>query len=400
MSLPEFQGNARPSVGVELELQLLDPRNLGLASAFDRLLAASDGPADFLKPEFHRCCAEVVSDPCDSVEGLDADLRGKLRAVGRAAAGAGLRLGWGGTHPFSRWSEQQVTPDSRYLRLAGELRETVLRPVTFGLHVHVGVESGDAAAHAIDRLAPYLPALLAFSANSPFWQGRATGLHAHRLELLEVFPSGGTPPRLRDWAGYLAMVEPLLACGAIDSTKDLWWDARPNPGNGTVEVRICDMPPDLDSVSALAALIQCLVHALASGDGKEPDPPEWLPLLIRKDRWRAARYGLSATLTDPDRLTPVPARELVSRLADDLRDVASELGCTRELALARDLAWSPTGAERQLARFERSRSLREVALGLAGAGPEDLAPGMEGPVPRYQPAFGVLPSNPAPSPIL
>jgi carboxylate-amine ligase len=400
------RGPGRPPVGGEVERPLLDARSLGLASAFDRLVAGLDGERGSVKPEFHQCCAEVISDPCRTAAEVEADLAGKVRAVSEAASRAGLRLGWGGTHPFSRWRDQKVTPQGRYLELAGELRETVLRPVTFGLHVHVGVESGDAAARAIDRLSPYLPALLALSANSPFWQGRSTGHQAHRVELLEVFPSGGTPPRLRDWDGYLAIVEPLLACGAIGSTKDLWWDARPSPDHGTVEVRICDMPPDLPTASALVALIQCLVHALAEGDGKEPEPPQWLPLMIRKDRWRAARHGLSATLTDPERLSPTPARELITRLVDDLMGVADALGCTAELRHAQALAGGANGAERQLATFERTGDLVEVARSLSigdePGGPEaparwaqerapfaDVAPG---------PAVSRMGPWPAPSP--
>jgi carboxylate-amine ligase len=397
MSVPNFRGNDRPTVGVELELQLLDARTLGLANAFDRLVAGLDGGRGSVKPEFHQCCVEVVSDPCRTAAGVEADLAARVAAVARAAGRAGLRLGWGGTHPFSRWRDQRVTAEGRYLGLADELRETVLRPVTFGLHVHVGVGSGDAAARAIDRLRPYLPALLALSANSPFWQGRPTGHQAHRVELLEVFPSGGTPPPLRDWAGYLAIVEPLLSCGAIATAKELWWDARPSPENGTVEVRICDMPPDLPTVAALVALIQCLVHALAEGDGKDPEPPEWLPLMIRKDRWRAARYGLSATLTDPERLSPTPARGLLMRLADDLIDVARELGCARELAHARALAAGPNGAERQLAAFARSGDLVEVARGLSlGVEPDDVgvppAPALR---PRDLVPFADVPPGPS-----
>src|SRR5262249_29618746 len=156
--------------------------------------------------------------------------------------------------------------------------------------------------------------------NSPFWQGRPTGLHAHRIELLEGLPTGGLPPHLRDWNDYLGLVEQLTDSGFIRTTKEIWWDVRPNARHGTVEVRICDMPPDLPSTLGLTALIQCLVYDLSRRIDRSDEEPECHPLIARQNRWRAARFGLGASLVDPRTREATPARQVILDLVDRLRD--------------------------------------------------------------------------------
>lgn len=236
--------------------------------------------------------------------------------------------------------------------------------MTFGLHVHVGVESGDRAVRVIDRLCHHLPILLALSTNSPFWQGRRTGYHAHRIELLEGFPTGGPPPRLESWYDYLALVCRLKKAGFIDSTREIWWDIRPSAENGTVEVRICDMPPDLASVVALSALIQCLVAETSREVAEGRPDVDFHPMMDRQNRWRACRYGLSADLVDPATMEPVPAREAVGILVDRLRGTAAGLGCESELDAVLDLASVPNGSERQIDLYEQSGDLAEVVRAL------------------------------------
>lgn len=290
VSADAFRRNDWPTLGVEIELQLVDARSMALRSAIAEVLDGVPEPyRDSVKPEFMQCYVEINSDVCRTAADVGADLAPKLRAVEAAADRHGVALAWAGTHPFSRWADQRITPDERYYKLADQLQETVVRPVTFGLHVHVGVESGDRAVRVIDRLCHHLPILLALSTNSPFWQGKRTGSHAHRIELLEGFPTGGPPPRLESWYDYLALVCRLKKAGFIDSTREIWWDIRPSAENGTVEVRICDMPPDLASVVALSALIQCLV-AEASREVAEGRPDvDFHPMMDRQNRWRACR---------------------------------------------------------------------------------------------------------------
>ena len=188
---------------------------MALKSAIAEILA--DLPAelhDSVKPEFMQCYVEINTGVCRTVDEVEADLPPKIRAVERAADRHGVRLFWAATHPFSRWRDQQITPDERYYKLADCLQETVVRPVTFGLHVHVGVESGDKAIRIGHRIQRYLPILLAMSANSPFWHGRMTGHHAHRIEVLEGFPTGGMMPALGSWAEFPDLLGQMKAAGS------------------------------------------------------------------------------------------------------------------------------------------------------------------------------------------
>jgi carboxylate-amine ligase len=368
MAREPFRRNDWPTLGVEIELQLVDARTLSLRSAIADLLSAlPPGLHNSVKPEFMQCYVEINSEVGRTVGEVGDDLARKVCAVERAADGLGLRLFWAATHPFSRWQDQRITPDARYYELAEQLQETVIRPVTFGLHVHVGVDSGDTAIRVGDRLGAHLPTLLAMSANSPFWHGRRTGHHAYRVEALEGIPTGGVPPRMRSWAEYEAVVGQLESAGFIASRREIWWDVRPNPEHGTVEVRICDMPPYLPAVLALTALIQCLVHDLAHMPDGSAAEADWSPLMVRQNRWRAYRSGLGATLVDPRSLEARPAREAAGRLVDGLRDTAEELGCAGQLDLARELVERPNGAERQLELLEEYGELAPVVQALSAA---------------------------------
>ena len=297
MSSVSFRGSVRPSLGVELELQLLDARRLALAAACDAILASLP-PKDkqAVKPEFHASCVEINTDVCDDVAHVGHDLRARLCVLAHAASRNGVRLGWAGSHPFSHWRTQPIFPLPRYCRLDDWYRETLRRQLTFGLHVHVGVGDGDTAVRVCNRMVEHLPLLLALSANSPFWCGQATSLHSYRAEVMGSLPTSGLPPRLESWTHYVGLVDHLVSVGSIESAKDLWWDLRPSPENGTIEVRICDMPADLPSVLALTALIQCLVVDLARNSDADLD--DCRRMIVHQNRWRAARFGLGAQFID------------------------------------------------------------------------------------------------------
>jgi carboxylate-amine ligase len=396
-----FRRNDWPTLGVELELQLVDAVSLALKSAIDALLehlpAELHGSA---KPELMQCFVEVTSDPCRTVDEVGGDLTRKLGAVERAADRCGTRLLWAATHPFSHWRDQQLSPGERYARLVETLQVAVVRHVVFGLHVHVGVRSGDRAARLCDRLQRHLPVLLALSVNSPFWCGRPTGLQSHRIEVLADSPIGGPPPRMRSWRHYLEIVDRLFAAGCIRSVKDLWWDVRPNPAYGTVEVRICDMPPDLPSVLGLTALIQCLVADLSEEIDRRAAVPEGDPLLVRQNRWRACRYGPGATFVDPVSLEATPARRAVERLVERLRPVAERLGSGRHLDDVLGMAAGSTGSERQVALHEQAGDLAKVVRRLVERSrltpqaPSDVRLGWPRPIGQGHPGSVTGPSRP------
>ncbi|QEH39019.1 Carboxylate-amine ligase YbdK [Aquisphaera giovannonii] len=373
-----FQGSPAPTLGVEIELQLVDAGTLELRGVEVQALAEGlpPGIAGSVRREFHACCVEVATGICRDVDEVRRDLKEKLRWVAGAAAARGLMLAWAGTHPFSHWKGQAVTDDPRYRALAESYRETLLRQLTFGLHVHVGVGSGDAAIRACDRIREFLPVLLALSANSPFWCGRATGLQSHRMEVMGSLPAAGIPPYLGTWDAFEALVGHLTASGLIGSAKDLWWDVRPSPSHGTVEVRICDMPLGLDAVLGLTALIQCLVHTLARGgscrgDGearpggedeirRARDLEHLTAATLQQDRWLAARHGLDAMLVNPRTAERTGARALARELIDGLMPVAEELGGAEHLTRLRAKTRGANGATAQLNAFARTGSLLEV----------------------------------------
>jgi carboxylate-amine ligase len=314
---------------------------------------------------------EVSTNVCGSVDEVWRDLKSKLRRVALAAAHQGLLLAWGGTHPLSHWKDQPVASEPRYRALADSYQETLLRQLTFGLHVHVGVPSGDEAISVCDRIRDYLPVLLAISANSPYWCGHATGLQSHRVDVMGSIPSAGIPPGLGNWQSYVDFLEHLMACGFIETAKDLWWDVRPSPVHGTVEVRVCDMPLGLEMVLGLTSLIQCLVYALSRGDDlpgskilasqddRDCDRSAH-QLILERNRWPASRHGLDAPLVDPFTRDKSLARVLARRLIDHLIDVAQELDCAHSLRSLRAKTWGPTGALSQLSTHTRTGNLKEV----------------------------------------
>ncbi len=367
MSEPRFRGNRWPTLGVEIELQLVDARSMALKSVIGEILAGLPATLhDSVKPEFMQCYVEINTGVCRTVDEVEADLAPKIRAVEREADRHGVRLVWAATHPFSRWRDQQITPNDRYYKLAALLQETVVRPVTFGLHVHVGVESGDKAILVSHRIQRYLPILLAMSANSPFWHGRATGHHAHRIEVLEGFPTGGMMPPLGSWAEFQDLLGQMQAAGFVESHRELWWDVRPSAENGTIEIRICDMPADLPDLLGLTAMIQCLVQSLSEEVDRESIGSEPHPLLLRQNRWRACRFGLEAELVDPATMDAEPARGAAEAMIRRLEPLADRLGCRRPLGHALEMTVRPTGSERQLLLYREVGDLAEVVRRMSG----------------------------------
>ncbi len=356
-----FVSNARPTIGVEIELNLVDSQTMALSSGVTQVL--DELPADLessVKPELFQCYIELNTKICENVADAEGDLTKKIRVVAEIARRHGLRLFWSGTHPFSPWQSQEVTPVDRYHDLINLLQETARRIVTFGLHVHVGVDTGDKAIMICDRILQHLPTLLALSANSPFWQGRNTGLHSQRSKVMETLPTAGLPPLMRNWSEYVWLLNNMVETGFIKTIRELWWDVRPHHNFGTVEVRICDMPPRLDHVMGLTALIQCLVHHLSQEIDRGMYQFDCHPFLIRQNKWRACRYGMDARLVDAATHAAVPARDVVHALVDRLRDRGRELDCVPHLEKVHEMADHPTGSVLQLQVFRETGSLPEV----------------------------------------
>ncbi|WP_153558422.1 carboxylate-amine ligase [Roseimaritima sediminicola] len=368
MTKLQFNGSPRPTLGIEIELGLVDRQTMALSSACKRLLEhLPDEKGEFYKPELMQCCIELNSDVSDTVADARGDLEKKLRTVQAACDELDLGLWWGGTHPFSRWQDQCVTQTERYQSLVELLQEMARRLITHGLHVHVGVESGDKAVMICDRIMQYLPTLLALSASSPFWQGRDTGLASQRSKIMEGLPTAGLPTLMRNWSEYVWLVNHMVETGFINTIREIWWDVRPHHNFGTVEVRVCDMPGNMDDVCGLAALVQCLVRYLSDEIDEGTYQFDCHPMMIRQNKWRASRFGLAAPLVNSYNYRSQSVPEVAEKLGRQLRDVSQELGCEAELEHVVAISKSSNGAIQQRAVLERTGQKTEVVRQLIEA---------------------------------
>lgn len=356
----EFTRNDRPTLGVEIELQLVDVDSFALANRIDDVLAAlPDDLRDVVKPELMQSYIEINTGVCETVADARADLTARLRDVEAVLDGIGLKLFWAASHPFSSWRDQQITVNDRYYRLVDLMQDIARRLVTFGLHVHVGVDTGDKSINVCERMLRYLPLLLALSSNSPFWEGRNTGLMSNRSKIMEMLPTAGLPHQMRNWSEYVWVVNHLIDTGFINSIREIWWDIRPHNNFGTVEVRVCDMPPNLDQVLGITALVQCLVHAISQDVEEGTYQRDYHPMMVQQNKWRAARFGAEASLVSSADYEQQSVVDTVDRLVKRLGPIASELGCAAELESVLGIP-GQTGAKQQLAIFEETGSQQEV----------------------------------------
>jgi len=329
------------TVGVEEEVMLLDPSGWALASHADAVIARLTGElAGHTSLETHGSALELRTDPHATVsDGLAQleDLRGELA---RELAAVNLRPAAAGLHPFTLWQDTRISDGDRYRFLYGSMRELARREPTFALHVHVAVPDPESAMRALNRLRSHLPLLLALSANSPFWQGRETGLASARTPLFQAFPRVGIPRAFRDYEDYVSTIDLLLRCEAFPEPTFLWWDVRLQPRFGTIEVRIMDAQTTVADSAALTALVQCLVR-LEANEGSGADPAVDLPEVLAENRFLAARDGVEASLIDARlrRRSPVP--EVLESVLAMCAPHSEELGCTEELQWTRNLAATP-----------------------------------------------------------
>ena len=360
MSAITFTHNDSPTIGVELELQLVDAETFALSNSIEEVLRQlPDDLAEHIKPELMQSYLEVNTGVCKTVREVGGDLREKLDAVEKAADALGLRLYWAATHPFSSWREQKITVNDRYYRLVELMQDVARKLVTFGLHVHIGVDTGDKAVMICDRMLRHLPVLLALSSNSPFWEGRNTGLQSNRSKIMEALPTAGLPHQMRNWSEYVWLINHLVDTGFINTIREIWWDIRPHHLFGTVEIRVCDMPPNLDQVLALTATVQCLVCAISKQIDEGTFQSEYHPMMVQQNKWRATRFGAGARLVDTDDYKQYSVQETVDQMIELLLPQAEELDCVDELKRASTLPGS-TGAEQQLAIYTETQSRKEV----------------------------------------
>src|SRR3954449_10446950 len=304
------------TIGIEEELMICDARSYDLVNAIESLL--EDAPEGEIKPELMESVLEISTDPCANTVEAGEQLRALRRQVGEAAARKDLVIGSAGTHPFAMWEDQRIVARPRYRDLISALRFVARQEIIFGQHVHVGLDDAEKAIHVANGMRVHVPILLALSANSPFWRGDQTGLRSTRMPVFRAFPRVGIPPYYDGWADYERRIDFMVEAGVMEGYTWLWYDGRPHPNFGTVEIRAMDAQTHVEHTLGLAALIQAMVKELAEHHDAGKQLRDYPYEMLDENKWLASRHGLEGELVDlPDR-ERVSARALSQRLYDRL----------------------------------------------------------------------------------
>jgi len=372
-------GKGEPyTLGVEEEYMLLDGETLDLVQHVEAVLAATEGDelGERVNPELMQSVLEIATPVCRTPADVAVELR-KLRTyVTELASVEGMRVGSAGTHPFSLFERQRITARDRYRHLVDQLQYVARRELIFGLHVHVAVDDPERAIQVVNGLLVHLPQLLALSASSPFWRGELTGLDSSRQMVFAAFPRSGPPPRFRDYADYAEVVGQLEKTGCIADYTHIWWDIRPHPRLGTVEIRICDAVTRVEDAVALAAYCQALVKYYCERHAVGAEIPSYHRILTTENKWLAARYGLEAPVMDlaTGRRNRVPVAQLIRRTLKEITPHAQELGSDRELEGIREILARGNGSDRQRRIWNANRDIVEVVAEIADATEQAAVP--------------------------
>jgi glutamate---cysteine ligase / carboxylate-amine ligase len=363
------------TIGIEEELMIVDRETLDLASSIEGVLEDLEGveKQGEVKPELMESVCEIATEPCrDTREAAD-QLRALRRLVSQMAQRRGLAIGSAGTHPFALWEDQRIVSRPRYRELIAGLQFVARQEIIFGIHVHIGLDDPDKAIHVTNGMRVHLPILLALSANSPFWRGAHSGLQSTRTPIFRAFPRVGIPPRYEDFDDWSRRIDFMKKTKVVPDYTYLWYDVRPHPNFGTVEIRVMDSQTRVEHTLAIAALIQAMVKELAehydSGKSLSRYPYE----MLDENKWLAARHGLEGELVDLPATDRVTAKELTRRLMDRLRPHSEDLGSAAEFDVLEDILENGTGSARQALIYEANHDLREVVREIVDASVPEAA---------------------------
>lgn len=393
-----FRGSPETTLGVELELQILDADTGDLVpGALGILDACEDEGIESVSGEFLLSMLEIKTEICPDVAAVRDTFTSLLGRVDRIARSLGYFLAVGGTHPFNRDSTAAIFPDERYRRIQKRQGWLAHQEALFGMHVHVGVPDGERAIGLVNVLTPFLPHLLALSANSPFWQGIDTHFASARARMFRPSAHAGIPQHCASWRDFCAYCSVLHDGGVLQSTKDLYWDIRPRPELGTLEFRIFDAPPSLDCLLGLTALTRCLVLDGLRLLEQHPDLGRGDPCafwLAQENRWLASRYGLQAECARNPRLGRRSLTEDVSSLIDRLLPIADEFGEREFLTIFRPMDRFESGAARRRRLYRQTGNWRAVLDDMRRGWTDEL------PGPNEGAPTGTMPWPPVDKPVL
>ncbi len=356
----EFKSSARElTLGVELELQVLDGENLLLTPRASEIIALCADQK--IVPEFFQSTLEIVSGICQNVQDVEADLGPSLNKVSLKANDLKLKLGSTGTHPLADYRERLVTPSPRYHDLIDRNQWLIRRMAVYGMHVHLGMTSGNACIRYNYFFMHFLPHILALSGSSPFWQGMYTGLSSCRPTMYEALPTAGMPYLAKNWSKFQKMYAFLLNSQAISSMKDLWWDLRPSPHHGTLELRFCDQPATLREALGIVAFIHLL--AFWFRDHEEEWNRAHKPLkrwIFRENKWRVIRFGLQADIVINQNGKVKHLRKDIQDWIEKLEPYIQKLNYGEYLNVVNEIIGNGNSSQRQHKIFESSQDLKAV----------------------------------------
>jgi carboxylate-amine ligase len=349
------------TLGIEEEFAIVDPQTRELRSHIQEILEGGKVLLkEQIKPEMHQSVVELGTEICSSITNARehvVELRSKLASL---AGNAGLRIASSGTHPFSHWRDQLITEGERYKEIVKDMQQLARANLIFGLHDHVGIPDRETAIHVMNQARYFLPHIYALSVNSPFWVGQDTGLKGYRLKVFERFPRTGIPDAFESLSEYEDYCKILVKTGCVDNAKKIWWDIRLHPFFDTLEVRVCDAQSRVDDTLAMAALIQAVIAKLYKLLRHNTTFRVYRRRLLDENRWRASRYGIEGRLIDFGREAEVETRSLLNELLEFVSTEVDELGSKREMAHIERIMREGTGADRQLAAFQRTNDLKAV----------------------------------------
>jgi carboxylate-amine ligase len=349
------------TLGIEEELQIIDPETRELCSHIQQILA--DGKMilqERVKPELHQSMVELGTDICSDARDARQQVVNLRSELAKLAARHGLKIASAGTHPFSHWMDQLITVHERYATIVQDMQQVARSCLIFGVHVHVGIPDREEGIDIMNQARYFLPHLYALSVNSPFWLGQNTGLKAYRHMIFERFPRTGIPDAFESLSEYEDFLNLLISTKCIDNAKKIWWDVRLHPFFNTIEFRICDAQTRVDDTIALAALMQAIVAKLQKLRRDNVTFRRYPKRLIDENRWRASRYGLDGKLIDFGRKCEMDERDLLHEMLEFVSTETEELGNQREIEHIERIMREGTGADRQLMVWERTQDMTAV----------------------------------------
>ncbi|HZR40226.1 MAG TPA: carboxylate-amine ligase [Ktedonobacteraceae bacterium] len=350
------------TIGIEEEYQIIDPQTRELRSYITKILKEDQRVLlQQVKPELHQSIIEIGTSVCQTPAEIRNELQRLRRIVIELADKSGLKIAAAGTHPFSSWLTQEITPLERYMGVKQDMQELAQQMLIFGTHVHIGIEDREFLIDAMNVIRYLLPHLLCLSASSPFWMGRDTGLKSYRSILFKNFPRSGIPRIFQSWADFSSFVDTLVRTKTIPDGSKIWWDVRPNWSYPTLEIRICDVCTRVDEAVCIAAILQGIVARLWKLRYDNMTFRVYAHDLIEENKWRAVRYGLDGMLIDFGKQQEVAVRDLIPELIEwFIGDIVDELGSRQEVEYAYRILQNGSSADRQREVYKQTGDLKAV----------------------------------------